>query len=94
MKIIDEVLGDYRIDIDSSSISYTVKDKEDKMIQDKKRGLVSSNTVYGYYSSIENAILKIVNLNLNKGEDTVTLKEYLSEFKQAKSVILNLLKNE
>lgn len=95
MKIIDECLNPYRIDTDSGNICYMVKDLEDKVIINKESGEESSkNNVYGYYSSIEGALLKIVNLKLNKGDNTVSLEDYLAEFKEAKSQVLNLLKHD
>lgn len=46
----------------------------------------------GYAYTLESAIQKIIYLEIEKKNETLTLKEYLNEFRKMKDEILNELK--
>ena len=86
MKIVDPVLMPYEIAIDGSN--YTVEELTSKL--NKNHEPIYRN--HGYFSSIEGSVGKIISLKLIDNNKSITLKEYIQEYRDIKDEIKEILK--
>lgn len=81
--IIDPLLGDYRIIIDTNCFNLIFTDPINK----KEKNV-------GYYTQLNNALLKIVKSQTIEKKPTYTLKEYLTELETTLNNLKQLINHD
>ena len=86
MKIVDQTLFPYEIALDGNN--YTVEEITKKV--NSKGETIYKN--HGYYSSLEGALGKIISLKMIDSGKSVTLNEFIQEYKEIKNEIKEAIK--
>ncbi len=87
MKIISKYLGEYYIEADK--YEYTVFKKTNRVSEKTGQPL---DTLIGHYSKLSSAINRIVKLLMVDNHKTITLEEYINEYKQTVNRLIKLYK--
>jgi hypothetical protein len=86
MKIVDPALMPYEIVLDGSN--HTVEELTSKLNKDHEP--IYKN--HGYFNSIEYAVAKIISLKLIDSNKSVTLTEFIQEYRDIKDKIKEAIK--
>lgn len=78
MRIKDQLLGKYSIEIEELQIVlYVEKQRENK----KTKEITTYDNIVGYYSTVQGAIKRVIREGLAENKDTFTLKQFSNEVK-------------
>ena len=86
MKIIDPVLHPYQIHVDNANFAV----EQDTGNDDKYGTRMMIN--HGFFTSLENAVLKIAKQKLLSSKEECTIKEYIAEFNRIVEELKEALK--
>ena len=89
MNIEDKLIEPYFIKSDGESFDLYEK----KVIQSGKNEGQVTETVRGYYISLEGVLKRIVQLKVANSNDVLTLKDYLTQYNQLSGEIAEVIKS-